>query len=100
MLFAQDVGHGLKKEMIGMMSTSPSALKKPPVPEEKKQVVLTPEEQELVKSIDAKAGKTAFRANIRLLASAATQEPAEEILGHLENAFGQFENPEVNSFRC
>ncbi len=97
--FAKDVGHGLRKEMVGMMSASPSALKKPSVPEEKKTVVLTPEEQELVKSIDAKASKTAFRANIRLLASAATQERAEEILGHMENAFGQFENPEVNSLR-
>lgn len=66
---------------------------------EEKNVNLTPEEQELVKSIDEKSNKGAFRANIRLIASAKTQERAEEILGHMENAFGQFANPEVNSFR-
>ncbi|QQR78354.1 MAG: DUF87 domain-containing protein [Candidatus Moraniibacteriota bacterium] len=67
--------------------------------EEKKPVVLTPEEQELVKTIDAKASQAAFSVNIRLLASAATKVRAEAILSHLENAFSQFENPEVNSFR-
>lgn len=67
--------------------------------EEKKPVVLTPEEQELVKTIDAKAVQSAFSVNIRLLASAQTRERAEVILSHLENAFSQFENPEVNRFR-
>jgi hypothetical protein len=67
--------------------------------EEKKPVVLTPEEQELVKTIDAKASQAAFSVNIRLLASAATKVRAEAILSHLENAFSQFENPEVNRFR-
>ena len=66
--------------------------------EEEKRVALTPEEQELVKAIDAKASQAAFSVNIRLLASAATQERAEDILAHLENAFGQFENPEINAF--
>lgn len=72
---------------------------KPQSQEEKKPVVLTPEEQELVKTIDAKASQSAFSVNIRLLASAATQGRAESILSHLENSFAQFENPEVNSFR-
>ncbi len=67
--------------------------------EEKKIVNLTPEEQDLVKSIDEKSNKGAFRANIRLIASSNTQARAEEILSHMENAFGQFSNPEVNSFR-
>ncbi len=87
---------GLGKNMVSALSPPK---KTPTVPEEKKVVSLTPEEQELVKSIDGKTSKTAFRVNIRLLASAATQERAEEIVAHLENAFGQFENPEVNSFR-
>ncbi len=87
---------GLGKNMVSALNPRE---KKAPVQEEKKVVVLTPEEQELVKSIDNKASKGAFRVNIRLLASAATQERAEAILGHMENAFGQFENPEVNSFR-
>lgn len=87
--------HGLGKDMIKALSSQ----KKREMPEEKKVVALTPEEQELVKSIDGKTSKMAFRTNIRLLASAATQERAEDILAHLENAFGQFENPEVNTFR-
>ena len=63
-----------------------------------KVVQLTPEEQELVKSIEAKTAKAGFQVNIRLIASANTQERAEEILSHLENAFSQFENPGVNNF--
>lgn len=77
----------------------PKDATKPGSTEEKKPVVLTPEEQELVKAIDAKASLSAFSVNIRLLAAAKTKERAEAILSHLENAFGQFENPEVNSFR-
>jgi len=61
-------------------------------------VQLTPDEQELVKSIENKTRKAAFNVNIRLLASAATQERAEDILAHLENAFVQFDNPDVNNF--
>lgn len=76
----------------------PKDATKPGNTEEKKPVVLTPEEQELVKSIDAKASLSAFSVNIRLLAAAKTKERAETILSHLENAFAQFENPEVNSF--
>lgn len=66
---------------------------------DEKQVALTPEEQELVKTIDAKASQAAFSVNIRLLASAATRERSEDILAHLENAFSQFENPGINAFR-
>ncbi|MCW1888678.1 MAG: type IV secretion system DNA-binding domain-containing protein [Candidatus Moranbacteria bacterium] len=66
---------------------------------EKKPVQLTPQDQDLIKSIEEKAAKGAFRVNLRLLASAATQTRAEQILGQMESAFGQFENPEVNRFR-
>ena len=62
-------------------------------------VQLTPEEQELVKSIEDKANKTGFYTNIRLLASADTQERAEEILSQMENSFSQFENSEINYFQ-
>lgn len=90
------VGMGAKmgKEMAGAMI---GGAKKPA--QEEKMVTLTPEEQELVKAIDGKVNKGAFRANIRLLSSAGTQERAEEILAHMENAFGQFENSSVNCFR-
>lgn len=61
-------------------------------------VQLTPEEQELLKKIETKSNKVGFRANIRLLASAKTQQRADEILAHIENSFAQFENHEVNHF--
>ncbi|MDQ1284179.1 MAG: hypothetical protein QG620_527 [Patescibacteria group bacterium] len=64
-----------------------------------KPVQLTPEEQELVKSIEQKASKTGFHANVRLVASAATQERAQMILAQMENAFAQFENGDINCFQ-
>jgi hypothetical protein len=65
----------------------------------KETVQLTPEEQELVKGIETKVSKTGFKVNIRLIASAKTQERADEILSHMENAFTQFENPGINHFQ-
>ncbi|MFA5871648.1 MAG: type IV secretion system DNA-binding domain-containing protein [Parcubacteria group bacterium] len=62
-------------------------------------IQLTPEEQEVIKKVEAKANKPGFRTNIRLVASALTQERSEEILAELENAFIQYENPGINSFR-
>ena len=67
--------------------------------EKNKTVQLTPEEQELVKSIEKKASKTGFETNIRLVASAATSARAQEILSHLENAFSQYENADINCFQ-
>lgn len=67
---------------------------------DKKTVQLTPEEQELVKSVERKASKTGFETNIRLVASALTSERAQEILAHLENAFSQYENADVNCFQA
>jgi len=61
-------------------------------------VQLTPEEQELLKKIETKSNKVGFRVNIRLLASARTQQRADEVLAHIENSFAQFENHEVNHF--
>ncbi len=66
---------------------------------DKTPVQLTPDEQELIKSIETKTRKAAFSVNIRLLASAGTKERAEDILSHMENAFAQFENPDVNNFK-
>ncbi len=68
-------------------------------PFESKTVQLTPEEQELVKSVEQKASKTGFKVNIRLVASAASAERAQQILAQLENAFAQFENSDTNWFQ-
>jgi hypothetical protein len=65
---------------------------------EKKSVQLTPDEQELIKSIENKSNQVGFHVNIRLVASAKTQQRSDEILAHLENSFAQFENAETNHF--
>ena len=61
-------------------------------------VNLTPEENEIIKQIENKINKTRFDVNIRLLASAKTEERAEEILSQLENSFTQFEDVNLNKF--
>lgn len=67
-------------------------------PYDPKTVQLTPEEQELVKSLEQKSGKVGFEVNIRLIASAETRERAQQILGQLENSFSQYENSDLNHF--
>ncbi|MDX9913643.1 MAG: type IV secretion system DNA-binding domain-containing protein [Candidatus Moranbacteria bacterium] len=67
---------------------------------EKKDIIqLTPEEQELVKSIENKSNKAGFNVNIRLLTSASSQERADELLAQIENSFSQFENHGINYFK-
>jgi len=61
-------------------------------------VNLTPEENEIIKQIETKINKTRFDVNIRLLASAQTEERAEAILSQLENSFTQFEDSNLNNF--
>jgi len=64
-----------------------------------KSVQLTPEEQELVKMIDQKSNKVGFEVNIRLVASAASEERAQQILAQIENSFAQYENSDLNYFQ-
>ncbi len=56
-------------------------------------------EERTVQAIQEKIQKQVFETNIRLLSSAQNQERAEEILGHLEGAFGQFSLFAMNSFK-
>lgn len=87
--FAMDLGKG----MVQVIQNKPS--------EEimsKATVQLTPEEQELIKKIESKSSKAGFKANVRLVASAMTQQRADEMLAHIENAFAQFENHDVNHY--
>ncbi|MDD5083769.1 MAG: TraM recognition domain-containing protein [Candidatus Moranbacteria bacterium] len=93
---ASEIGAELTK---GVFQAVFSSRKKEKLGESEKVIQLTPEEQELVKSIDAKSSKSAFSVNVRLITSAATQYRADEILGHMENAFSQFENHGVNHFQ-
>lgn len=91
------VGKGVGDTIYAM--AGPSKKENPNFPSEPKPVQLTPEEQELVKSIENKSSKTGFKVNLRLVASAGTEERAKEILGQLENSFSQFENGNINCFQ-
>ncbi|QQS20915.1 MAG: type IV secretion system DNA-binding domain-containing protein [Candidatus Moraniibacteriota bacterium] len=91
--------HFLGSALSSLLSISTWSGKSNELPEEKKHVQLTPEEQELVKAIERKVSKAAFHVNVRLLAAAPTEERAGQILAQMENAFAQFEYPEANVFR-
>jgi hypothetical protein len=94
--FIAKVGSELGSAVISVIN---SGKKDDLVSADKKTVQLTPEEQELVKGIERKSSKTGFETNIRLVASAATSERAQEILAHMENAFSQYENGDINCFQ-
>lgn len=98
--FLAGVAKGVASEAASTATLGMSGKSDPnkPKPEEKV-VSLTPEEQEVIKAIEAKAANAAFRSNIRLLASAATEARAEELLAQLETAFTQFEYPGVNTLQ-
>lgn len=55
-------------------------------------------DEEAIKLIEGKAAKAGFDINIRLAASAATEQEADRILQALEAAFFQFNHPQGNSF--
>ncbi len=95
--FAKSVGKAVMTEASNSATSGLSSSREQDSAE--KIVSLTPEEQELVKAIETKAGQPAFRVNIRLLASAKSWSRAEQLLSHMENAFTQFEYAEVNSLR-
>lgn len=89
-----DIARSIGKEMFKAVSKKDEEnLKKDDDP-----VNLTPEENEIIKQIEAKANKARFDVNIRLLASAETQARAETILAQIENSFVQFEDTNLNKF--
>ncbi len=93
--FAQKIGSSLLSTVNDTIFSSKSDPNSP----RKETYQLTPEEQELVKGIDQKSSKAGFYVNIRLVASAASLERAQQLLSHLENAFAQFENSDINHFK-
>ena len=85
---------------IGAVADIPSGsmpTQKPPSqPEPMKR--LSPLQEEMVKALEGKSGKTLFECNIRLAASAAESTRTETILQGLEASFSQFSDPNLNSF--
>lgn len=93
MKFGKEVGGAFFDTMLSSKKEEKSN------PFEGKTVQLTPEEQEMVKGLEQKSSKAGFEVNIRLVASAMSEERAQQILAQLENAFAQFENSDINCFK-
>ena len=89
-----DTWQGAASSAVGEFVSGPKKKSK----EEEFQKSSEPFDEELVKQLEEKAGRAGFDVNIRLLASAATHEEAEDILQSLEDAFLQFSDPQANSF--
>jgi len=94
----RSVARSVGSEMIGALTGKGKKPGTPQEPQPQQQVILTPEEQDVIKQLESKANKSIFNVNIRLLASAQTKERAEMILAGLENAFTQFEDINLNKF--
>lgn len=92
------IGKGISKGLSEIVKTTASKEGKMSFQDEKT-IQLTPEEQELVKAIEKKSNMVGFKVNLRIVAAARSQERADEILSHLENAFSQFENSDLNYFQ-
>jgi len=64
--------------------------------EQKKEVMV---DNEIVEAVSKKISRLAFYVNIRLVASAPTEQEARAILQELSQPFAQFSLPKLNSFR-
>jgi hypothetical protein len=77
-------------------SAGKSAAPKTPLPPTPQ---VTPLDSEIIKALQSKASKVVYEANINLVASAAMQGEAEQILSQLENVFAQFNTANLNNLR-
>lgn len=90
---------GIKKEK-GLISeiifpeTKKEKEIKPKVPSQP-----TPIQQSQIQAISQKASQPLFDTNLRILASAANETRALEILNHLQSAFEQFNSPILNQIK-
>lgn len=81
-------------EIIGVISSSPGDAQRRIADSRR----LTPIQEEISRSLDGKAGKALFDANIRLVTSAPDLSRAEGIMQGLEIAFSQYTDPALNTF--
>jgi len=85
------------KEFMGIVSAGGKSTEDQQKEEAK--IHLTPQQDEIIKAVEAKSTKIGFEANVRLIASAKTKEKAVSLLKELENSFSQFNFPDCNSFK-
>ena len=62
-------------------------------------VRLSVAQEEMLKALEEKGSKTGFRAQIRIVTAAPTQQEAEAHLQNIFSAFAQFSAPDLNSFK-
>lgn len=58
---------------------------------------ITPGEEEMVKALEAKAGKAGFEANIRIIASGENSERVEQAMESLMHSFSQYDSLESSA---
>jgi len=85
------------EELIEGLSSPGSREKKQK--EDFEKIPPTPTQQETISAISKKVSKPLFDLNLRLLASAQSEERAKTILSQLESAFGQFNLPLLNALK-
>ena len=83
-------------EMINVFSGSTDKKEKQEIEKFQKKGMV---DERTIQAIQTKIQKQVFEVNIRLMACAQTQERADEILSHLEGAFGQFSLLAMNEFK-
>lgn len=80
-------------------SYQPAGYQQPGQPQQPSSVILTPTQQEVIKSISEKISQPLFDVNLRILASAPDKNRAEQILIELQAAFDQFNTTLLNQTR-
>ncbi len=89
----------LGKDIFSKLSIVGEALKTPTPEEKEKKREDKVIDEEAVKALTAKISKPLFEVNVRLMASAATQFQANDILEGLIAGFNQFGSPMRNDFK-
>ena len=95
------VSEASRSPVIDLLKTTISVLSGEKNKEERKKMEEKSKESvddRTIQAIQEKIQKQVFETNIRLITSAQTKGRADEILGHLEGAFGQFSLGSLNSF--
>ncbi len=100
--FGQWVGAGLERAATGAFAPKKRPGEAPAGLDEKQRnqfQQLTPLQQDAVKRLEEKAGKSAFEANLRLVVAAPSRELADSHLRNLLSSFMQYSQPPFNGFR-
>ncbi len=96
---AEKTGNFLARIIRELRGSAKKSQDQQELAEKKADQSVTPGDQEIIKAIEGKAGKVGFDVNLRILASAETEQRAEELLNHLESAFSQFNSANLNSLQ-